>query len=272
MEMTQNYDFLKNIKLVCLDMDGTIYKAGRLFDCTLPFLDFLRRNDIKYLFLSNNSSFSTDMYVQKLRKMGIDAAADDFYISTHYTIDYIKRKMPHVKNIYLLAIPEVAAEFEAAGFNLTDKDVDAFVLAFDKTLTYEKICKGAFFLRSGVPSIATHPDVFCPCAPDEWLVDCGAFISMLETSTDKKMTVLGKPDPGILRHAALRYGITNMEQVMMIGDRLSTDISVGVNANAHSCHINAEVNEFSKETVIPDMAVHDLGILHDIWANITEQK
>lgn len=266
--MTQDYGFLKNIKLVCLDMDGTIYKANKLFDCTVPFLDFLRERNIKYLFLSNNSSFSTNMYAEKLRKLGINAAADDFYISTDYTIDYLKHRMPQAKKVYLLAIPEVMAEFEAAGFELTDKDPDVFVLAFDKTLTYEKICKGAYFLRNGVPSIATHPDVFCPCAPTEWLVDCGAFIAMLETSTDKKMTVLGKPDPGILRHAAMRYGIENMNQVMMIGDRLSTDISVGVNANAHTCHINAEVNEFCKVNITPDMAVNNLGILHKIWLEL----
>ena len=265
MEMTENCSFLQNIKLVCLDMDGTVYKANKLFDCTLPFLNFLKERNIKYLFLSNNSSFSTDMYVKKLQKLGIDAAPDDFYISTHYTIDYLKRQMPQVKNIYLLAIPEVMAEFEAAGFRLTDKDPDAFVLAFDKTLTYEKICKGAYFLRQGVPSIATHPDVFCPCAPDEWLVDCGAFISMLESSTNKKMTVLGKPDPGILRHAAMRYDIDDMKKVLMVGDRLSTDISVGVNANARTCHINAEVNEFCSEIITPDLAVHDLGILHKLW-------
>lgn len=261
-------DFLKNIKLVCLDMDGTIYKGSKLFDCTMPFLNFLKEQGIKYLFLSNNSSFSTQMYVAKLQKLGINAAADDFYISTHYTIDYLKHNMPQVKKIYLLAIPEVMAEFEAAGFVLTDNEPDAFVLAFDKTLTYEKICKGAYFLRQGVPSIATHPDFFCPAPADEWLVDCGAFIAMFESSTNKKMTVLGKPDPGILHHAALRYNIDDMKQVMMIGDRLSTDISVGVNAGAHTCHINAEVNEFCDKIVTPDMAVHDLGVLHNEWLKL----
>lgn len=259
------YDFLKNIRLVMLDMDGTIYKGSKLFDCTLPFLDFLKSNGIKYAFLSNNSSFSTNMYVQKLQKLGVNAAADEFYISTHYTIDYLHKNMPQVKKIYLLAIPEVMREFEAAGFELTDQDPDAFVLAFDKTLTYEKLCKGAYFLRSGVPSIATHPDVFCPANTGEWLVDCGAMIAALETSTNKKMTVLGKPDPGILRHAAWRFNIDDMAQCMMIGDRLSTDISVGINANAHTCHICAEVNEFCTEKIVPDMAVHDLGVLHEIW-------
>lgn len=268
MTIAEEHLFLKDIKLVCLDMDGTIYKGSRLFDCTMPFLNYLKEQHIKYLFLSNNSSFSTDMYVKKLQKLGIDAAADDFYISTHYTIDYLKRQMPQVKKIYLLAIPEVMAEFEAAGFILTDKDPDAFVMAFDKTLTYEKICKGAFFLRNGVPSIATHPDVFCPAPDTEWLVDCGAFIAMMESSTNKKMTVLGKPDPGILRHAAMRYNIADMGQVLMVGDRLSTDISVGVNAGAHTCHINAEVNEFCNEVITPDMAVHDLGILHECFMEV----
>ena len=257
---------LDNIRQVFLDMDGTIYRGTTLFDCTLPFLEFLRTRNIGYAFLSNNSSISTGMYIEKLRKMGIDAAAENFYTSTHYAIDYLKEKLPQAEKIYLLAVPEVKAEFEAAGFKMVEKDPDAFVLAFDKTLTYEKMCKGAYFMRCGIPSLATHPDVFCPTDKDEWLVDCGAMISALEVSTGIKMKVLGKPDPGLLLHAAARYGIDDMKKCLMIGDRLSTDVAVGVNSGAVSCHIADPSAEIVKvEGIVPDFSVKNLAGLQEIW-------
>lgn len=261
-------ELLDNIRQVFLDMDGTIYRGTTLFDCTLPFLQFLTSRGIKYAFLSNNSSISTAMYVNKLNKMGIPATADNFYTSTHYAIDYLKEQLPQAKKLYLLAVPEVRAEFEAAGFVFEENEPDAFVLAFDKTLDYEKMCKGAYCMRRGIPSFATHPDVFCPTDKAEWLVDCGAMIACLETSTGCKFKVLGKPDPGLLHHAAARYGINNMKQCLMIGDRLATDVAVGVNSGAVSCHIVDPSAEIVKvEGITPDFAVRDLGELQAFWEN-----
>lgn len=259
---------LDNVRRVFLDMDGTIYRGTTLFDCTLPFLEFLTSKNIKYKFLSNNSSVSCAIYVAKLKKMGIDVTEDNFYTSTHYAIDYLKENLPDAKKLYILAVPEVIAEFEAAGFIFEENDPDAFVLAFDKTIDYAKLCKGAYFMRKGIPSLATHPDVFCPTDKDEWLVDCGAMIACLETSTGVKLKVLGKPDPGLLRHAAMRENISDMKQCLMIGDRLSTDVAVGVNAGAVSCHIVDPTAEIVKvEGIIPDFAVKDLAELQSIWQN-----
>ena len=118
----------------------------------------------------------------------------------------------------------------------------------------------------GIPSFATHPDVFCPTDKAEWLVDCGAMIACPETSTGCKFKVLGKPDPGLLRHAAARYGISDMKQCLMVGDRLATDVAVGVNSGSVSCHIVDPAAEIVKvEGIIPDFAVRDLGELQKIW-------
>ena len=44
------------LRQVFLDMDGTIYLGSRLFPTTIPFLEYLKRKQIGYAFLSNNSS------------------------------------------------------------------------------------------------------------------------------------------------------------------------------------------------------------------------
>ena len=68
---------LSDIRHLFLDMDGTIYHGGRLYPTTLPFLRFLANRKIGVTFLSNNSSYSTKQYVEKLRAMGIDAEPEN---------------------------------------------------------------------------------------------------------------------------------------------------------------------------------------------------
>ena len=69
---------LKEKKLFLLDMDGTIYLDNNLFDGTIEFLNMVKQNGGRYVFVTNNSSKSTDAYVKKLGSIGIEATEDDF--------------------------------------------------------------------------------------------------------------------------------------------------------------------------------------------------
>ena len=82
---------LKEKKFFLLDMDGTIYLDNDLFDGTLDFLSAVKSSGGKYLFVTNNSSKSTEAYVEKLAKIGIQATADDFLTSTDATCLYLER-------------------------------------------------------------------------------------------------------------------------------------------------------------------------------------
>ncbi len=256
---------LSSIRQVFLDMDGTIYHGNTLFPTTIPFLNFLTGRGIHYAFLSNNSSFSTDEYIAKLRRMGIETSEQHFYISTDYSIDYLKRNHPEIRRLYLLGMPCIVPAFEKAGFLIDEEAPQGVVVAFDRSLTYEHLCRAAWFLKQGVPGFATHPDVYCPTDQPTWLPDCGAITACLETATHTKIKVLGKPDPGLLREAAARRNVS-MDQVLMVGDRLATDIAVGVNAGAMTCHIlQPGADLVTPEGIVPDFQVRDLGELQRLW-------
>ncbi|MBR7120521.1 MAG: HAD-IIA family hydrolase [Lentisphaeria bacterium] len=255
----------KDIRLVLLDLDDTVYRSGVLFPTTMPFLNFLESQKIKYAFLSNNSSHSTEQYIARLGKTGIPATENDFYTSTHYMVDYLKKNHPDKKRLYFLGMPEVAKEVAAYGFEIVDDEPEAVIVAFDRQLVYERLCKCAYYIKQGVPAWATHPDVFCPTSEETVLVDCGAITKCIETAINMKIPVLGKPDPGMLHAAAARYGFT-AEQTLMAGDRLATDVAIAKNAGATGCHIST-LTEYpdTPERLRPDITCANLGELMDIW-------
>ena len=83
--MYSDANVLKNKKLYIFDMDGTIYLDENLFPGTLEFLREVKARGGRYLFVTNNSSKSTDAYVAKLNRLGIEATEDDFITSSQAT-------------------------------------------------------------------------------------------------------------------------------------------------------------------------------------------
>ncbi len=260
---------LSNVRQVFLDMDGTIYHGTELFPTTIPFLRFLEAKGIGYMFFSNNSSYSTQEYIERLAAMGIPAKAENFYISTDYTIDYLKRNHPEIRKIFLLGMACIVPQFEAAGFVIDETAPDAVIVAFDRSLVYERLCRAAWFISIGVPAFATHPDVCCPTNEPTMLPDCGALTACLEVAAGKKLKVLGKPDPGMLIEGAARKGVTPAS-VLMVGDRLATDIAVGRNAGALTAWItpDPEKEPDCPPELAPHFRVRDLGELQAIWVKI----
>lgn len=232
--MNTAIDQLGSIRHVALDMDGTIYKGGTLFDFTRAFLETMTRLGIGYTFLTNNSSKSLKEYLSHLRTMGIAATAEQLYTSTLSTIDCLRREFPAVRRLFVLGTPSLQAEFAEAGFEvLSDhEEPQAVIVGFDTTLAFPRLCKAAWWIQRGKPFIATHPDRVCPTDQPTVLVDCGSVCACLQTATGKApTTVLGKPDPRMLAGILARHSLPSA-QLAMVGDRLYTDMVMAKRAGA----------------------------------------
>ncbi|MFD3157857.1 HAD-IIA family hydrolase [Haloimpatiens sp. FM7330] len=226
---------IKDIKCFLLDMDGTIYLGDKLIDGSLQFLDTVKKQRKKFLFLTNNSSKNKDAYKEKLNKLGCEVDAEDVFSSGEATIIYLNKLKPGAK-VFLLATPLLEKEFIKAGFKLIkdrSEKPDFVVLAFDTTLTYEKLWIACDLIREGVEYIATHPDFNCPLEDNKFMPDTGSMIKLIEGSTGKKPLVIGKPEKYIIDAVIEKYNLKR-EDIAMVGDRLYTDIAVGKNAGITS--------------------------------------
>lgn len=254
---------LKNKRFFLLDMDGTIYLDDDLFDGTIDFLSYVKSIGGRYMFLTNNSSRSVSAYVQKLKRIGIDAAEEDFLTSTDATILYIKDKYQGRK-FYAFGTTSFVEQLRSSGIDVTTElsdDIDALVMGNDNELTFKKLEDACILLGRGVDYIATNPDWVCPTSFG-YVPDCGSVAEMLQRATGRTPHFIGKPRPEMLLLAMKKYGYSKEETVMM-GDRLYTDIASGHNAGVDTIFV------LSGEGTLEDVKKSDFQPTH-IHKNIRE--
>lgn len=261
-------DWLRQIRHVALDMDGTIYSGKTVFKTTVPFLALLRELGISWTFLTNNPSKSKQVYLEHLGSMGIEAHADQLYTSSQATIEFLQEKFPKCKRLFVLGTSSMCDEFALAGFVLTTDspadEPDAVVAGFDLTLTYARLCRAAWWIGKGKLWVATNPDRVCPTDEPTMLVDCGSICAALECATGKKPNaVMGKPDPAMLTGILHRHNL-RPEQLAMVGDRLYTDMAMAHRAGALGVLVltgEATLEQARGHEPAPDLVVPTLAEL-----------
>ena len=237
---------LKKKRLFLLDMDGTLYLDDQLFDHCLDFLNQIKQNGGRYLFLTNNSSKSVSVYRDKLARLSIQSTAEDFFTSTAATCMYLKEHYTG-KRIYAAGTASFRQELMENGFPVTDRledDVDCLLMGNDTELTFQKLEDACILLGRGVTFLATNPDWVCPTAFG-YVPDCGSVCEMLYRATGRRPYFIGKPEPAMAQLAMERCHCMP-EETVMIGDRIYTDIACGVNAGIDTVLV------FSGETTRAD--------------------
>ena len=241
---------LKDKRLFLLDMDGTIYLDEQLFDGTLDFLAHVKAIGGRAMYLTNNSSKSVSSYVDKLRRLGITATAEDFLTSVNATVLYLQRQA--YEKIYAFGTESFKSQLREANLPIVDKleeGIDCLCMGFDTELTFQKLEDACILLNRDVAFVATNPDWVCPT----WygsVPDCGSVSEMLFRATGRRPRFIGKPQPDMVELAVAKSGFAK-EQAILLGDRLYTDIQSGVNAGIDTVLV------LSGEATLEDLAASE---------------
>lgn len=232
----KNAESLKDKKLYLLDMDGTIYMEDHLFDGVLEFLDRIKKNGGRYVFITNNSSKSVTDYISRLNKMGIIADRNDFYTSVEATTQMLNKDYPGIR-VYAQGTRCFIEELKNSNINVTEEvedGIEMVLTAFDTELTMQKLrntCE-ILTLNPGIPYYATNPDLVCPVAFGDvpgYIPDCGSMSIGIKNATGRMPIFIGKPEPTMIYACMEKFSYTK-EETVVIGDRLYTDIASGNNA------------------------------------------
>lgn len=253
-------ELLRDLQLFVLDLDGTFYLGNRILPGAEEFLRAVRQTGKDFLFFTNNSSHSPSEYLQKLAGMGCPITRDQIMTSGDVTIRYLKTHYPG-KTVFLMGTPPLIESFRSAGIPLVWKrQPEIVVVAFDTTLTYEKLADACSYIRNGALFLATHLDINCP-AETGFIPDCGSFCAAIRLSTGRQPKYLGKPYPETVEMILDQTGCAR-SRVAFVGDRLYTDVATGVQNGAKGILVmtgETRPEDLARSDLIPDGVYASLG-------------
>lgn len=253
-------EYIARTKLFVLDMDGTYYLGDQMIPGSLDFLRKTVESGREYLFFTNNSSRTSQDYIDKLAGMGTRIRPDQIMTSGDVTISYLNT---HYKgsSVYLVGTETLKDSFKKAGIRLVEEEQpDIAVCAFDTTLDYEKLTRICDDVRNGALFLATHPDINCPTQTG-FIPDCGSFCAAITLSTGEQPRFLGKPYAETAEMIRLRTGY-RAEEIAFVGDRLYTDIATGVNNGSMGFLVlsgETKREEITSSPVKPDAVFENLA-------------
>lgn len=215
------------------DLDGTLYLGSEILPGAERLVAALREADRKVLFLSNNPTSLPAQYAAKLTGLGIPATPADVLNTVDTMVAWLLRNYPDATVFPISEQPLIDA-LDAAGIRRsTDpREIDIVIASFDRTFNYEKLQIAFDAIRTYRRAflITTNPDRFCPMPGGRGQPDAAAVIGAIEgcTGTTCRQNT-GKPDPFMIEAALGRMQLSARDCVM-VGDRLTTDIRMGVDA------------------------------------------
>ena len=212
------------------DLDGTVYLGEKLLPTAGETIGRLRQMGKRTLFLSNNPTSTREAYAVKLTSLGLPTPAGDVVNSSYVMVDFLRQTMPQA-HLFVVGESSLQDELASAGFELTEEinQIDAVIASFDRTFTYHKLQDAFDAIRAGARFLATNADRYCP-VPGGGEPDAAAIIAAIEACTDTQVeAVVGKPS-AIMAEAILRLVDLPPERCIMTGDRLETDVLMGLNA------------------------------------------
>ncbi len=209
------------------DLDGTVYLGDALLPGAGETIQRLRALGRRTLFLSNNPTGARHHYAQRLTALGLPTPVADIVNSSSVMVDFLQQRLPGAR-LFVIGELSLQEELVAGGFTLAaDAAVDAVIASFDRAFDYGKLQIAFDAIRAGARFFATNADRYCP-VPGGGQPDAAAMIAAIEACTGATVeAVVGKPSR-YMAEAILALAEAPPARCLMIGDRLETDVLLGL--------------------------------------------
>lgn len=233
------------------DLNGVFYEDKNIISGANETIDWLKKNSIPYKFISNNSTLSRKLFVEKLKKIGLKINISDVITSNYAGVLTIKKM--GLKNCKLIMTEEAKLDYKK--FQLQNKKIDAIVIGdIGEKWSFSLMNELMNDIISGAEIIALHKGKYYQ-SQGKLKIDCGAFVAGLEFSTSKKAISIGKPKKSFFDLAAFDLG-TN--KICLVGDDLHNDIEGGQKMGYKTILVKTgkyRQNIFDKSKIKPDFCI-----------------
>ena len=212
------------------DLDGTVYLGDALLPTAGETVMRLRALGCRTVFLSNNPTHPPADYAAKLSRLGLPTDVGDILVSTQVLVHFLKERMPGAR-IFVIGEAPLVEALATAGFEIADEAArtDAVIASFDRTFAYPKLQVAFDAIRAGARFFATNGDRYCPM-PGGGQPDAASVIAAVEACTGVACeAIVGKPSRHTSEAVLALLGLPAAD-CLMTGDRLETDVRMGLDA------------------------------------------
>jgi phosphoglycolate/pyridoxal phosphate phosphatase family enzyme len=261
---------LSDLRTCVLDMDGVIWTMDDPVPGAAEAIARLRALGLSVSYLTNNSSKTRMDYVRKLARFGIPAAEGDVMTSAYATALLMAKEGACGARAYVIGEQGLRDELSAAGVEVVsgadEPEVSLVVVGWDRQFTYDKLAAAhGYIVRRGARFIATNRDATYPDAGGRTLPGGGSIVAAVATCAGVEPKTIGKPEPHALLLLLEQEGL-RLDQCLVIGDRLDTDIALGRRWGAPAAMVLTGIStlEEVEETpadLRPDLVAADLPAL-----------
>ena len=270
-----------SVRGVIFDVDGTLVRGDEPLPGAAAGLAAVDDAGLRRLFVSNNPTKPPETYEQRLGRAGFDVDSEEVitagsvsarYLSEHHADDRVAVVgeggfVDLLREVGLSVVAVDADGADGAASTAALPDPDVLVASIDREFHYRTLRQCLRLLNdSDVTFLGTDPDVVIP-APDEDVPGSGAMIDAIANVVGRDpAAILGKPSR-ITRDTALdRLGLAP-EEVLVVGDRLDTDIALAEGSGMRTALVRTGVTDdadLEASPIRPDHVFDSLSALDTI--------
>lgn len=210
-----------------IDLDGTLYSGGAAIPGAVEALARLRARDVPYRLVTNTTSRSRAMLLDRLRNYGFDATPDEIFTATlagselARTAGY-RRVAPFLPEPALADIEDLELVGGTSGPASARPDA-VLVGDLGDRWTYALLQEAFDYLMGGAALLALSRDRYW-LQGERLALDAGPFVAALEFAAGKKAAVAGKPSAAFYTAALRSLGLSPSTRAAMVGDDLWSDV------------------------------------------------
>ncbi|HNP77705.1 MAG: HAD-IIA family hydrolase [Cyclobacteriaceae bacterium] len=244
-----------------IDMDGVVYGGDTMIPGADKFIEMLLKENIPFMFMTNNSQRTRLETVRKLSKLGIEVSENHVYNSAMATGKFLASQIPQ-GTAFVLGEGGLLSSLHEHGIRLVNTDPDFVVLGEGRNFTLEMVQRAVDMILAGAKFVITNRD---PSPKKKGWDNLGisATAAMIEEATGIKAFVIGKPSPVMMRAARKALGLEAAETTI-IGDTMDTDIMGGVQMGYKTILVLSGITKrehLTRFAFKPDMVAESVGAI-----------
>jgi len=208
-----------------VDVDGVLLRGGQPIDKAASAFRALQAAG-QVLILTNNSTRTREQQATRLSDLGFNVRPGEVVCSSYVMAEYLRKTHGPV-SVWTVGESGLTDELLASGHRIASNPADAqwVVAGMDRSITHQKLVDALQALDAGARLAATNQDRTFPSSVGP-MPGAGAIIGAFAGMGFEPDVSVGKPDQAFY-DMALSLTDVAKDRILMIGDRLETDILGG---------------------------------------------